>query len=121
MLLGYICSSVITDTSVSVKEWVDNPRAESVLNSIIPCVDEKTTNQTWYQSKEIVHKLVNVVNTAIMTNANSETVPKHRIHQLYNQSGPPMPILCSPFDSQLNVHQCDPEEVTLADASQVMS
>ncbi|KAF3787041.1 hypothetical protein EJ110_NYTH23323 [Nymphaea thermarum] len=112
-----IVDNAITDTCVSMKEWVDNSQAESALSNILPCVDERTTNRTLYQSKKIINGIVNVVNTAINTSANSNPSP-HHAHYI-NQSGPPMPSLCSPFDSQLRDRQCLPEEVSFFNASQV--
>ncbi|CAN6446057.1 unnamed protein product [Victoria cruziana] len=112
-----IVDNAITDTCVSMKEWVDNSQAESALGNILPCVDERTTNRTLYQSKEIIYKIVNVVNTAINKSSNSNPSPQDA--RYFNQSGPPMPSLCSPFDSQLSDRQCLPEEVSFLNASLV--
>lgn len=100
-------------------EWVDHPQAESALSNILPCVDEKTTNQTLYQSKEVIRQIVDVINTAIYTIANSNSPPAWAFY-FYNQSGPLMPPLCNPFDSQLHDRQCqEPWEVSFANASTV--
>ncbi|KAL4179224.1 hypothetical protein AMTRI_Chr13g118970 [Amborella trichopoda] len=114
-----ILDNAITDTCVAMKEWVDNPQAETALSDILPCVDEKTTNRTLYQSKEVIYQLVKVVNTAIYTFANNNPPPNLPPPYYYNQSGPLMPPLCSPFDSQLNDKDCAPQEVSFDNASQV--
>lgn len=93
-------------------EWVQYPQAETALSNILPCVNENTTNQTLYQSKNVIHQLVNVVNTAIWSIANSNS-------KAYNQSGPLMPPLCSPYDSQLHSQLCQPYEVSFDNASMV--
>ncbi|KAE8707291.1 putative Fasciclin-like arabinogalactan protein 20 [Hibiscus syriacus] len=51
------------------------------------------------QSKHVISCIVDVVNAYIYTFANSDPSPDH--DRYYNQSGPSMPPLCSPFDSQL--------------------
>ncbi|XP_020097258.1 uncharacterized protein LOC109716312 isoform X1 [Ananas comosus] len=107
-----IIESAAADTCTAMDEWVRYPHAETALSSILPCVDERTTNQTLYQSKEVVRQLVNIVNTAIYsTTSNSSS------H--FNQSGPPVPYLCSPYDSQLNDRPCEPWEVSITNASVV--
>ncbi|XP_077243964.1 uncharacterized protein LOC143884341 isoform X2 [Tasmannia lanceolata] len=112
-----IVNNAISDTCMAMEEYVENPQAETALSNILPCVDEWTTNQTLYQSKEVIHQLVNVVNTAIYTIANPN--PPEGTPYYYNQSGPLIPPLCSPLDSQLQNRQCRPEEVSFANASMV--
>lgn len=103
---------------MAMREWVEYPQAETALSNILPCVDEQTTNHTLYQSKEVIYQLVNVVNTAIDTIANSNSQMQMTPYY-YNQSGPLMPTLCCPFDSQLKNRQCEPQEVSFANASMV--
>ncbi|XP_042443750.1 uncharacterized protein LOC122028872 [Zingiber officinale] len=112
ILCGFfiIVSNAVGDACVAMGEWVHNSQAETSLSSILPCVDEQTTNLTLYQSKDVIVQLVGVVNTAIYSQATS-------VH--YNQSGPLMPSLCSPYDSNLHDRQCTPEEVSLVNASTV--
>lgn len=94
-------SSVVSDTCLARDGCVDHPQAESAVSNILPCVHERTTNQTLYQSKNVISELVDVVNTAIYTVANSNS-PQSSASYIYNQSGPLMPSICNPFDSQLN-------------------
>ncbi|PSS19313.1 Keratin-associated protein like [Actinidia chinensis var. chinensis] len=113
-----ILNNAISDTCMAMGEWVDNPHAETALSNILPCVDQRTTNQTLIQSKEVVTDIVNVVNQYIYTYANINPPPQANSYY-YNQSGPWMPPLCYPYDKQLQVRQCDPFEVSMGNASLV--
>ncbi|KAL6192711.1 hypothetical protein ACLB2K_033797 [Fragaria x ananassa] len=112
-----ILNNAVSDTCLAMDEWVENPHAETALSNILPCVDQKTTNQTLSQSKTIVTDMVTVVNTFIYTYAN--TYPSHSDQYYYNQSGPLMPALCYPYDSQLRDIQCGDQQVSITNASLV--
>ncbi|KAK8636762.1 hypothetical protein V6N13_124500 [Hibiscus sabdariffa] len=112
-----IMNNAISDTCLAMEEWVEHPHAETALSNILPCVDKRTTNHTLIQSKHVISSIVNVVNTYIYTFANSDPSPDD--NRYYNQSGPSMPPLCSPFDSQLQNRQCGSNEVSMANASLV--
>ncbi|KAL4347787.1 hypothetical protein GQ457_17G014250 [Hibiscus cannabinus] len=112
-----IMNNAISDTCLAMEEWVEHPHAETALTNILPCVDKRTTNHTLTQSKHVISSIVNVVNTYIYTFANSDPSPDD--NRYYNQSGPSMPPLCSPFDSQLQSRQCGSNEVFMANASLV--
>lgn len=113
-----ILENAIADTCVAMEEWVDHPHAETALSSILPCVDQKTTNQTLIESKEVTNAIVDIVNEFIDNFANSNP-PLQAYPYYYNQSGPLMPHLCHPFDSYLLDRQCPPQEVSMGNASQV--
>lgn len=100
-------------------EWVRYPYAETALSNVLPCVDEQTTNHTLYQSKVVVYQLVNIVNTAISSSVNSDTSSRLKKTYSYNQSGPMVPYLCSPYDFHLQNRQCNPDEASVANASLV--
>ncbi|KAF9619908.1 hypothetical protein IFM89_009690, partial [Coptis chinensis] len=102
---------------MAMEEWVDNSQAKTALSNILPCVDPRTTNRTLVQSKEVISNIVNVVNTAIYSYANTD--PSPQAINYYNQSEPLIPPLCSPFDSELNDRQCGPQEVSFSNASSV--
>ncbi|KAL0825336.1 hypothetical protein Bca101_049013 [Brassica carinata] len=70
----FFCSA-ISDTCVAMKEWVDHPQAETALSSILPCVDEQTTNQTLTQIKVVINSIVTVVNTFVYAFANTNPSP----------------------------------------------
>ncbi|KAL5830444.1 hypothetical protein ACOSQ3_019912 [Xanthoceras sorbifolium] len=112
-----ILNNAIADTCMAMEEWVDHPLAETALTNILPCVDQETTNQTLYQSKQVITDIVNVVNQFVYNIANGNPSPDYPSY--YNQSGPVMPPLCYPYDSQLQDRQCGPQEVSVANASVV--
>ncbi|BBG94528.1 hypothetical protein Prudu_002838 [Prunus dulcis] len=107
----------VSDTCMAMEEWVEHPHAETALSNILPCVDQRTTNKTLSQSKQVINDIVNVVNQFIYTYAN--TYPSPADPYYYNQSGPLMPPLCYPYDSQLRDSQCGDQEVSISNASLV--
>ncbi|KAL2335324.1 hypothetical protein Fmac_016537 [Flemingia macrophylla] len=96
-------------------EWVANPHTKSALSDVLPCVDQKTTNKTLIQSKQVVTNIASVINQFIYNTANLNSTLGSLGY--YNQSGPKMPPLCYPFDSQLQERQCTDQEVSSANAS----
>ncbi|XP_062170720.1 uncharacterized protein LOC133876455 [Alnus glutinosa] len=112
-----ILNNTVSDTCMAMEEWVEYPHAETALSNILPCVDQRTTNQTLVQSKKVIVQIVNVVNEFIYTYAN--TYPSQESSYYCNQSGPLMPALCYPYDSQLQDRQCGSQEVSVANASVV--
>ncbi|XP_015895538.3 uncharacterized protein LOC107429376 [Ziziphus jujuba] len=112
-----ILNNTVSDTCMAMEEWVENPHAETALSNILPCVDQKTTNQTLIQSKQVINAMVNVVNRFIYTYANAD--PSEGDPNYYNQSGPLMPPLCYPFDSNLQDSRCGDQDVSIANASVV--
>ncbi|KAH9794852.1 transmembrane protein [Citrus sinensis] len=112
-----ILNNAISDTCMAMDEWVDHPHAETALSNILPCVDQRTTNKSLIQSKEVITDIVNVVNQFVYNIANAN--PSQDYIYYYNQTGPVMPPLCYPYDSQLQDRQCGSYEVSIANASEV--
>ncbi|KAJ1401420.1 hypothetical protein SESBI_28796 [Sesbania bispinosa] len=112
-----ILNNAISDTCMAMGEWVENPHAESALSNILPRVDQRTTNKTLFQSKQVVTNIVSVVNRFIYNTADAN--PTQGNMNYYNQSGPAMPPLCYPFDSQFKERQCTAQEVSSIKASSV--
>lgn len=112
-----IFNSAISDSCVAMQEWADNPQAETALSNILPCVDERATNQTLFQSRSVVRSLVDYINTFIYTEANTDRPPSDQFY--YNQSGPLMPPLCYPFDDKMQDRECSSQEVSMMNASVV--
>ncbi|PKA52851.1 hypothetical protein AXF42_Ash001832 [Apostasia shenzhenica] len=105
--------NVVGDTCVSMDEWVAHPSEHTALDDILPCVDVATANQSLFQSREVSYNLVEIVNNVItgVCNSANPAIP-------FNQSGPPMPTLCNPFNKDLSNRTCSPGEVVLSNASQ---
>nr|GEW60986.1 ion transport domain-containing protein [Tanacetum cinerariifolium] len=103
---------------MAMGQWVDNPHAETALSNILPCVDQATTNATLYKSKLVVNDIAYIMNGFIGTYANANA-PQGGNSNYYNQSGPLMPYLCCPYDSQLRELQCPPQLVSMENASEV--
>ncbi|KAL3825415.1 hypothetical protein ACJIZ3_021444 [Penstemon smallii] len=113
-----ILNNTIADTCMAMGEWVENPHAETALSKILPCVDQKTTNQTLFKSKQVINDIVNIVNGFVGSIANSNPPPE-ATSNYYNQSGPTIPPLCYPYDSQLQDRQCSSQELSMENASLV--
>lgn len=96
---------------------MDHPHAETALSNILPCVDHRTTNQTLIQSKKIVNDIVGVVDQFVYNFANANPPPGSPNYR--NQSGPQMPALCYPYNSQLQESRCGDNDVTIENAATV--
>ncbi|KAJ7954195.1 putative Transmembrane protein [Quillaja saponaria] len=112
-----ILNNAISDTCMAMGEWIENPHAESALSNILPCVDQRTTNRTLFQSKQVITNIVTVVNQFMYNYANAN--PPQGNPMYYNQSGPQIPTLCYPFNSQLQNEQCGDQDVSFTNASLV--
>ncbi|XP_042507406.1 uncharacterized protein LOC122083610 [Macadamia integrifolia] len=108
----------VADTCVAMDEWVQNPTAHTVLDNILPCVDNATARESSLQSKQVTFQLINVVNQYIGIVANRD-FPPYLTRVYYNQSGPLIPFLCNPFDPNLMDRKCVVEEVDLDSARRV--
>ncbi|KAD4385118.1 hypothetical protein E3N88_25286 [Mikania micrantha] len=115
-----VLHNVTADTCVSMNEWVDNPTAHTALDDILPCVDNATALETSLRTKEVTSQLVNVINQVITNVTNINFAPNFT-PLFFNQSGPMMPLLCNPFRPDFTDRSCDPNEVSLINASQVYS
>jgi len=117
----FVClsASVVADTCISMDEWVQNPTAKTALDDIIPCVDNATAQETLRQTKETTYQLVNVVDY-VVSNVSNRNFPPQAGDLYYNQSGPLMPVLCNPFNSDFTDRKCAAGEVDLSNATQVI-
>ncbi|PIA45612.1 hypothetical protein AQUCO_01600079v1 [Aquilegia coerulea] len=111
--------NVVADTCVAMDQWVQNPTAHTALDDILPCVDNATANESLLRSKQVSFQLVNVVNQVInnMSNANFPAFLPPPVN--VNQSGPLVPVLCNPFNSDMTERQCITGEVGFDNATQV--
>ncbi|EEF31927.1 conserved hypothetical protein [Ricinus communis] len=126
--LFLILHNVVGDTCVAMDEWVQNPTAHTALDDILPCVDKATAQQILSESKQVTFQLVTVVNSFITTVSNINppknlppNLPPEAKLLYYNQSGPPVPVLCNPFNSDMIDRKCAAGEVDSSNASQVWS
>ncbi|XVE98448.1 hypothetical protein REPUB_Repub03eG0107500 [Reevesia pubescens] len=110
--------NVTGDACVALDEWVQNPTAHTALDDILPCVDNATAQETLLQTKNVSHQLVNVVN-GVINNVVNRNFPPTLVPLYYNQSGPPVPVLCNPFHADLTDRQCTSGEVRLYNSSEV--
>ncbi|KAM1938664.1 hypothetical protein ACFX13_026618 [Malus domestica] len=110
--------NVVADSCVSMDEWVQNPTSHTALDDILPCVDNATAQETAIRAKDVTHQLVTVVNRVI-NNISNVNYPPIAGPLYFNQSGPRLPVLCDPFNSDLSDRQCAPGEVELKNATQV--
>ncbi|KAI5320745.1 PREDICTED: transmembrane [Prunus dulcis] len=110
--------NVVADACVSMDEWVTNPTAHTALDDILPCVDNATAQETSSRTKETTYRLATVVNRVI-TNVSNKNYPPTMGPLYFNQSGPLLPVLCNPFNSDLTDRQCSPGEAKLQNATEV--
>ncbi|KAI7987124.1 hypothetical protein LOK49_LG13G02685 [Camellia lanceoleosa] len=110
--------NVAADTCVAMNEWVENPTAQTALDDILPCVDNATAQETLMRTKEVTSQLVEVVNQVITNVSNINFSPNFPPFY-FNQSGPLLPILCNPFNSDFTDRSCSAGEVDLSNATQV--
>lgn len=114
----FVSASVVADTCVAMDEWVLNPTAKTAMDDIIPCVDNATAQATLRQTKEVTYQLVNVVDT-IINSVSNRNFPPQAGPLYYNQSGPLMPVLCNPFNSDFTERQCVAGDVDFNNATEV--
>jgi len=116
---GFCFVSVVGDTCVAMDQWVQNPTAHTALDDILPCVDNATARETLTRTKLVTYQLVNLLDNAISNMTNRNFPPQFR-PLYYNQSGPLMPLLCNPFNADLSDRQCQPGQVHLNNATEVI-
>ncbi|XP_065866514.1 uncharacterized protein [Euphorbia lathyris] len=123
--ISLILHNVVGDTCVAMDEWVQNPTARTSLDDILPCVERATAQQTLSESEQVTFQLVGIVNSFITNVANIDpptdlppNLPPNATLVYYNQSGPLVPILCNPFNSNMTDRICAAAEVHFANASQ---
>ncbi|KAK3134207.1 hypothetical protein QOZ80_6AG0546330 [Eleusine coracana subsp. coracana] len=119
-----VLHNVIGDTCVAMDEWVlrqpeGQGQGRTALDDILPCADTAVTNEALRRSREVNHQLVLALNTLISNVSNANNIPPQAGPPLYyNQSGPPLPLLCNPFNADLTGRSCAAGEVPAADAPQ---
>ncbi|KAF5739053.1 hypothetical protein HS088_TW12G00251 [Tripterygium wilfordii] len=110
-----VLHNVTEDTCVAMDEWVRHPMAHTALDDILPCVDNATAQETLAQSQNVTIQLVSFVNTLINV-SNADLQPGFPLY--HNQSGPPVPFLCNPFNPDRTNRNCTANEVNFTNAAQ---
>ncbi|KAF7838801.1 transmembrane protein [Senna tora] len=105
-------------TCVAMDDWVLNPTAHTALDDILPCVDNATAQETLIRTKDVTFQIVKIIDNVIANVTNKDFQPSAG-PLYYNQSGPHMPVLCNPFNSDLTDKQCASGEVVLDNATEV--
>ncbi|KAK7347146.1 hypothetical protein VNO80_21673 [Phaseolus coccineus] len=105
--------NVTGDTCVAMDEWVVNPTAHTALDDILPCVEKAAVLETYLQSRILTYNIIKAFDQVISNFTNANTPAN------YNQSGPLVPLLCNPFNSDLTPRNCTSGEVTFQNATQV--
>ncbi|KAJ4813770.1 envelope glycoprotein B [Rhynchospora pubera] len=111
--------NVLTDACVAMDEWVSRPHAHTALDDILPCVDVATANESMYRSREVTYQLVGIVNQVITNISNQNFPPAFGAPLYYNQSGPLIPPLCNPYNSDMSDRTCLINEATFDNSSTV--
>uniref|UniRef100_A0ACD5ZD01 Uncharacterized protein n=1 Tax=Avena sativa TaxID=4498 RepID=A0ACD5ZD01_AVESA len=110
--------NVVGDTCVAMEEWVLRPQNNTALDDILPCANAAATTDALRRSKEVNQQLVAQLNSALnfanANNVSSQVGPP----LYYNQSGPPVPFLCNPYQADLTDRPCAAGEVPAAAAPQ---
>ncbi|XBI24709.1 hypothetical protein VPH35_049778 [Triticum aestivum] len=108
--------------SCAMEEWVLRPpdsNNSTALDDILPCADAAATSEALRRSKEVNHQLVATLNDVLANVSNANAFPPGSGPPLnYNQSGPPVPLLCSPYRADLSDRPCAAGEVPAALAPQ---
>lgn len=111
--------NVVGDTCVAMDEWVLHPQDHTALDDILPCVNAAATSEALRRSKEVNYQLVAVLNGVISNVSNANVPPQVGPPIYYNQSGPPVPLLCNPYHLDLTDRSCATGEVAAGKAQQV--
>ncbi|BFG40245.1 hypothetical protein CerSpe_265190 [Prunus speciosa] len=111
--------NVFADACVSMDEWVQKqPKVHTALEDVLPCVNKDLAQEVFLRTKDATFYTVTVLNRVIndVANTNSPAVdgPLH-----FNQTGPPLPLLCNPLMDDRSDRKCVPGEVELQNAGQV--
>lgn len=109
----------MADACVAMDEWALHPHEHTALDDILPCVDAATVNESLNQSKQVAYSLISVANNVI-TNISNVDYPPQLAPLYYNQSGPPVPVLCNPYMPDMSSRTCTAGEVDFDSAPQVL-
>ncbi|CAH9076122.1 unnamed protein product [Cuscuta epithymum] len=113
-----LVNNLVGDTCTAMNEWTQNPTADSIIENIVPNVDNHITRQILSATKDVTYGVIEVANTYISNVSNANGTSNTSV-LYYNQSGPLVPFLCNPYNKDGTDRQCAPNEVNFKNASQV--
>ncbi|XP_054783134.1 uncharacterized protein LOC129290400 [Prosopis cineraria] len=117
--ISFVVQNGVGDTCVAMEDWLEHPQDRTSLSEVIPCVDGPTTQKALDITKNTSFQMVTLVNDFVKNMANVDAPPGAPPSAFYNQSGPPLPLLCNPVNPDMTQRPCGPQEVSLDNASQV--
>ena len=94
-----------------MEEWLEHPQERTSLSEVFPCVDGPTAQKALDITRNTSFQMTNMVDTFVTNIANVDGAPPSAS---YNQSGPLLPLLCNPFNSDMTRRQCDPREMIVS-------
>ncbi|XWS11741.1 hypothetical protein CRYUN_Cryun37aG0026100 [Craigia yunnanensis] len=80
-------------------------------------VDRAIAEEALNESKDVNTRFVGIVN-AFINNVTNLNVPPSTNPIYYNQSGPLVPVLCSPYNSDKTDRKCNADEANFSNAAQ---
>ncbi|XP_038995730.1 uncharacterized protein LOC120120045 [Hibiscus syriacus] len=91
-----------------MNEWVQNPKANSALSDLIPCAEKEAGLRIKEAGKTVTTTINDMLNQRV-TYANTDN--------LYNQSGPLVPLVCDPYNYGDSQQSCG-DQVPLPNAEE---
>ncbi|RXI05651.1 hypothetical protein DVH24_017693 [Malus domestica] len=103
---------------VSMDEWVQKqPTAHTALDDVLPCVNKDTAKMALARTRDATYYAVVVLNRVVTDVANSNSQANGPLY--FNQTGPPLPLLCNPFDENRDERKCVDGEIQMQDVQEV--
>ncbi|KAK8574779.1 hypothetical protein V6N12_062461 [Hibiscus sabdariffa] len=98
----------LSDTCVAMDEWVQNPKANSALEDLLPCAEKEAGEKVKEAGKEVTTSINDLLNQVVnFSNGNTAI----------NQSGPLVPFVCNPYEHGNSQLKCG-DQVPLKNAKE---
>ncbi|KAJ4829665.1 hypothetical protein Tsubulata_034579 [Turnera subulata] len=109
----------LADTWVAVDDFLQHPAANSALDlQFLPCVSNERVQSALNTNKMTTKSLIAMDNQYIKNIANNNNLTPDAGSFYYNQSGPPVPLLCDPYNDDLTDRKCGSDEVDFTTVAQ---
>ncbi|KAL4368075.1 hypothetical protein GQ457_05G025750 [Hibiscus cannabinus] len=100
--------NIVSDTCVAMDEWVQNPKANSALEDLLPCAEKEAGEKVKEAGKEVTTSINDLLNQVVnFSNGNTAI----------NQSGPLVPFVCNPYEHGNSQLKCG-DQVPLKNAKE---